>query len=88
MIDEGDEEESEDTDTGTLLPPPAPIAEPESLPLSSIGSNTELRMEDKMENKRVIMQSEREAIKSETEAKNVFNLVKTMPSCGKVNIVE
>ena len=86
MIDEGDEEESEDT--GTLLPASAPIAEPESLPLSSIGSNTELRMEDKMENKRVIMQSEREAIKSETEAKNVFNLVKTMPSWGKVNIVE
>lgn len=93
LIDEGDEHESFDPN---LLHPKKhpPIAEPESLSSSvasnnSLGSAVNIQIDEKNENKRVIEEeNEKDLSKTDKETNNVLNLLKSLPFCGRVDIIE
>ena len=92
LIDEGDEHESFDPN---LLHPKKhpPLAEPESLSSvtsnNSLGSAVNIQIDEKNENKRVIEEeNEKDLAKTDKETNNVLNLLKSLPFCGKVDIIE
>ena len=80
LIDEGDE-----LDTNLLHPNKhPPLAEPESL---SDNASMNMHIDEKNENMRVI-EEENEKDLADKETKNVLNLLKSLPFCGKVDIIE
>ena len=80
LIDEGDE-----LDTNHLHPNKhPPLAEPESL---SDNASMNMHIDEKNENMRVI-EEENEKDLADKETKNVLNLLKSLPFCGKVDIIE
>ena len=80
LIDEGDE-----LDTNLLHPHKhPPLAEPESL---SDNTSMNFHIDEKTENMRVI-EEENEKDLADKETKNVLNLLKSLPFCGKVDIIE
>lgn len=83
LIDEGEEH-----DTNLLHPNKhPPIAEPESL--SDVASMNINHVDEKNENLRVIEEeNEKDLAYADKETKNVLNLLKSLPFCGKVDIIE
>ena len=80
LIDEGDE-----LDTNLLHPNKhPPLAEPESL---SDNASMNMHIDEKNENMRVI-EEENEKDLADKETNNVLNLLKSLPFCGKVDIIE
>ena len=87
LIDEGDEYDPD------LLHPNQhpPLAEPESLlsvATSNSSSGSSVNIDQKNENKRVIEEIEKDMANVDKESKNVLNLLKSLPFCGKIDIIE